>query len=152
MVKAELAQLKFTDELFELDNPKYQAGSDKPFLEWTLRTTLKPEQAKQLLTAIQERFNQTPVFPSSNRIGGKVAGDTQLIALYALLASMADYRDLHLDPVPERDLRAGRGAGLGPRRVRDDGVFGDELLFVAVPRLCCWSIRSRSAWRSWRRC
>ena len=30
-----------------------------------------------------------PVFPSSNQIGGKVAGDTQMMALYAILASMA---------------------------------------------------------------
>jgi SecD/SecF fusion protein len=89
MIDRELAELNFTNVLYELSNPKYQFGSDASFDEWTLEIMLKPEQTEALLKAIQQRLASTPVFPSSNQIGGKVAGDTQLMALYALLASMA---------------------------------------------------------------
>jgi SecD/SecF fusion protein len=89
MVDKELAELKLTNVIYELRNPKYQLGSDARYPEWTLETTLKPDQTLALLKLMQDRLASTPVFPSSNQIGGKVAGDTQLMALYALLASMA---------------------------------------------------------------
>jgi SecD/SecF fusion protein len=90
MVERELAELNLAaDTPFELSNPKYQAGSDVPYAEWTLEIKLDKAQAEKLVQAMQAKMASTPVFPSSNQIGGKVAGDTQLIALYALLASMA---------------------------------------------------------------
>jgi hypothetical protein len=39
------------------------------------RTTLSAEQTETLLNSIQKRMAGTPVFPSSNQIGGKVAGE-----------------------------------------------------------------------------
>ncbi|MBI3838729.1 MAG: protein translocase subunit SecF, partial [Planctomycetia bacterium] len=88
MIDKELAELKLSNVTYELRNPKYQIGSDARYPEWTLETTLKPDQTEALLKLMQDRLANTPVFPSSNQIGGKVAGDTQLMALYALLASM----------------------------------------------------------------
>jgi len=41
-----------------------------------------------VLGAVQQRLVAEPVFPSSSSIGQKVAGDTQLQALYALLISL----------------------------------------------------------------
>ncbi len=89
MIQKELKAMQLRDVAFELHNPKYQAGSDARYDQWTLETTLKPEPTTALLNNIKELMAGTPVFPSSNQIGGKVAGDTQLMALYALLASMA---------------------------------------------------------------
>jgi SecD/SecF fusion protein len=89
MVDRELAELKLSNVTYELRNPKYQLGSDARYPEWTLEITLKQDQTLALLKLMQDRLANTPVFPSSNQIGAKVAGDTQLMALYALLASMA---------------------------------------------------------------
>ena len=89
MVQKELDGLHLKDVAFELANPKYQTGSDAPFGQWTLATSLGQDQTESLLRNIQTDLANTPVFPSSNQIGGKVAGDTQTMALYAILASMA---------------------------------------------------------------
>ncbi len=89
MIDREMKELGYKEDRFELSNPKYQFGSDMPFTTWTLETTLKADQTEGLLQKIQRQLAETPVFPSSNQIGGKVAGDTQLMALYAILASMA---------------------------------------------------------------
>jgi SecD/SecF fusion protein len=88
MVQRELAELELKNVRFELHNPKHLPGSDARFNEWTLESTLDKDQTAALVNKIQASLASTPVFPSSNQIGGKVAGDTQLMALYALLASM----------------------------------------------------------------
>jgi SecD/SecF fusion protein len=88
MVDRELKELNLKDAAYELSNPDYKMGSEARYKNWTLETTLNQEQTQQLLNLIQQRMASTPVFPSSNQIGGKVAGDTQMMALYALLASM----------------------------------------------------------------
>ncbi len=89
MVQQALDALEIKDAVFELKNPDYQLGSDARYHEWTLETTLLKEQTEALLNRMQTTIAATPVFPSSNQIGGKVAGQAQLMALYALLASMA---------------------------------------------------------------
>jgi SecD/SecF fusion protein len=89
MIQRELDATHLSGTAFELANPKYHVGSDAPFGQWTLRTTLTSDQTESLVHGIQKDLASTPVFPSSNQIGGKVAGDTQLMALYAILASMA---------------------------------------------------------------
>jgi SecD/SecF fusion protein len=88
MVQKALDALEIKEVTFDLKNPDYQLGSDARYHEWTLETTLSQEQTESLLKRIQATIAETPVFPSSNQIGGKVAGDTQLMALYALVASM----------------------------------------------------------------
>lgn len=88
MIQKQLTAMQVKEALFEISNPDYQFGSDARFTEWSLETTLNREQTETLLKSIQAQLAKTPVFPSSNQIGGKVAGDTQLTALYALLASM----------------------------------------------------------------
>ena len=63
-------------------------GSIHGYKDWTLSIPLTVEETEKLLDATKERLAETPVFPLANQIGGKVAGDTQLRALYALLASL----------------------------------------------------------------
>ncbi len=89
MVQKELDEMQLKNIVFELKNPKYQFGSDAPYKQWTLEIMLDRDQTETLLKKIQQQLANTAVFPSSNQIGGKVAGDTQLMALYAILASMA---------------------------------------------------------------
>ena len=89
MVTTELDQMKLGDVLFELRNPKYQLGSDALYPDWTLEIKLPQDQTATVLKNMQSMLDKSPVFPSSNQIGGKVAGDTQLMAVYSLLASMA---------------------------------------------------------------
>ena len=84
-------QLKKTGQKpvpFELTNANFHVGSEKAY-DWTLYIMLPPDQTEKLVEGIRTQLTQTPIFPSSSEIGGKVAGDTQLMALYALLASMA---------------------------------------------------------------
>jgi SecD/SecF fusion protein len=89
LVQQQLDAHKFADISFRLSNPAYQEGSDARYQKWTLESTLDEAQTKQLLDGMQSTLATTPVFPSSSEIGGKVAGDTQLMAVYAMLASMA---------------------------------------------------------------
>jgi SecD/SecF fusion protein len=49
---------------------------------------LDADQTAKLLDAMESELAATPVFASSSEIGGKVAGDTQMMAVYAMLASM----------------------------------------------------------------
>jgi len=88
LIDKQLVAMQVKESLFELSNPDFQVGSDARFHEWLLETTLNAETTKELLGNIKTQLAQTPVFPSSNQIGGKVAGNTQLSALEALLASM----------------------------------------------------------------
>ena len=88
LIDGEFKALKLTDATFRLTNPAYQADSEARYADWTLETSLKADQTRQLLDSVQKRLTSSPVFPSSSEIGGKVAGDTQLMAVYAMLASM----------------------------------------------------------------
>jgi SecD/SecF fusion protein len=88
LIQGELNAMDLRELSFQLQNPSYQTGSEARYGKWTLQTTLNPKQTRVLLDKIQRKLASTPVFPSSSEIGGKVAGDTKLMALYAMLASM----------------------------------------------------------------
>ncbi len=88
MIKQQLDNAQLINIPYTLDNPQYKPGSDASYSDWTLSIGLDQGQTKSLLGDIQKRLSETPVFPGSSQIGGKVAGDTQLMALYAMLASM----------------------------------------------------------------
>ncbi len=72
-----------------LTNPQHAPGDSRPFGTWTLEIGLPQAEAESLLAATDEQFRNQPYFPSSNTIGGKVAGDTRVRAVYALLLSLA---------------------------------------------------------------
>jgi SecD/SecF fusion protein len=60
----------------------------KPYRTWTLSTSLDPETTRGILEQVAAKLSETPVYLSANRIGGKVAGNTKVTAVYALLASL----------------------------------------------------------------
>jgi SecD/SecF fusion protein len=73
---------------FELANADYTEGSSVPFDTWDVRLTTDAQAAEQVFKHLQTEFANTPVFPASSNIGGKVAGSTRTQAIVALLASM----------------------------------------------------------------
>ncbi len=58
------------------------------FGSWKVTTTLPPERAEKVLARVQSELAATPIFLGANTIGGKVAGHAQIMAIYAILASM----------------------------------------------------------------
>ncbi len=73
---------------YELANADYTAGSNVPFDTWEVSLTTDAESAEQVFKRLEQEFAQTPVFPASSNIGGKVAGSTRNQAIVALLASL----------------------------------------------------------------
>jgi len=68
-------------------DPQYTPGSSIALENWTVRSSLNKEQTETLLSAVKQQLAETPVFPTANNIGGKVAGDTETTAYYALFVS-----------------------------------------------------------------
>jgi len=90
LVKEQLAQLPAPDRdaVFEVYNKEYRRGDTTGYEEWEIRLALPPEKGLAVVTKLKEHFEKTPYFPSSNTIGGKVAGSTRVRAIYALLLSV----------------------------------------------------------------
>ena len=73
---------------YKVDNPDYEKGSNRGFKEWSLKCSLTPNELKPALANLQQSLEKEPFFPSSNKVGASVAGNTQLQAANALLASL----------------------------------------------------------------
>ncbi len=72
-----------------LSNPQYEPGKSRAFNQWSLEMGLPVAEVNPILAAVDKQSRSRPFFPSSNTIGGKVAGDTQVRAIFALLLSLA---------------------------------------------------------------
>ena len=56
---------------------------------WTVTMdVMKESEADQILTVWTERFNKKPYFPTTSKVGGQIAGQTQIQALVAVIASL----------------------------------------------------------------
>jgi len=77
----------FPDAPFELE-AEGATGGTRPYENWAISTALEPGQLRPVLEKVAARLAATPVYLSANAIGGKVAGNTKLTAIYALLASL----------------------------------------------------------------
>ncbi|NUQ62012.1 MAG: protein translocase subunit SecF, partial [Pirellulales bacterium] len=73
---------------FELARPGFEEGDSAAYKDWTIKIKLSPEEAGRLFAAMEKKIDTTPFFPSASTIGGKVAGSTRVLAIYALLASV----------------------------------------------------------------
>ena len=72
---------------FELTSPGMQTQK-KPYRTWSLSTALAPDDTRKVLEQVAGQLASTPIYLSANSIGGKVAGNTKVTAVYALLASL----------------------------------------------------------------
>ena len=75
------------DAPFELEAEGMTSRS-KAYRSWGLSTALNPDATRRVLERVAKKLAGTPVYLSANTIGGKVAGNTKVTAVYALLASM----------------------------------------------------------------
>ncbi|MHB9078015.1 MAG: protein translocase subunit SecD [Pirellulaceae bacterium] len=71
-----------TDEFFDWDQTSAVLSK-----VWYVRLVATPQDATLVLDRMKKDLVSTPVFPSSNRVGGQVAGDTRSLALVALVVS-----------------------------------------------------------------
>jgi len=87
-----LAAEGVADAAYQLDAGEPGSGAGgvraKPYREWTLTTSLDVESTRGVAERMAAELAETPVYLSANRIGGKVAGNTQVTAGYALVASL----------------------------------------------------------------
>ena len=73
---------------FELDHENWDRESSNPYKEWTLQMSATEPQVEELLSNLKTKFSNTPVWPSSSKIGGQVAGRMQNKAIASLVASL----------------------------------------------------------------
>lgn len=73
----------------EYDLVSEEAGSaTNPCRAWDLLTSLDADATRRVVTRMADAVSETPLYLSANAIGGKVAGNTRVTALYALVASL----------------------------------------------------------------
>ncbi|MEN1678922.1 MAG: protein translocase subunit SecD [Planctomycetota bacterium] len=72
-----------------LESPLYQQGSGQPLKEWTLRLgNVSTDNAAAVAGKLKEQLEAEPIFPLASRIGGKVAGNLQAVAINAIVFSL----------------------------------------------------------------
>lgn len=87
-IDAATLELKLPISQFQLTNPMWDGSSSNAFPSWKLVISADEVQTKQLLDHLQSKFADSPVWSSSSKIGGQVAGNMQVTAIKALLASL----------------------------------------------------------------
>jgi len=91
-IEAALAAEGLAATPFELEadaaETKGVASRTRPYQNWALSTSLDVDTTRKIVERVARRLAETPVYLSANSIGGKVAGNTKITALYALLASL----------------------------------------------------------------
>ncbi len=70
------------------DNFDWDQESAAASLEWNVSMVASEQNANAVLQHMKTKLANTPVWPSSSKIGGKVAGDTRSLAIAALLTSL----------------------------------------------------------------
>ena len=90
LVARQLAELPEPEKNadYEIFNREYRRGDTTGYNEWEFRIDLPPEAGMKVAEQVRAEFEAIPFFPSSNTIGGKVAGSTRVRAGYALLLSV----------------------------------------------------------------
>jgi SecD/SecF fusion protein len=76
------------DAEFELVAIDQAVGDTTPSRDWALSTSLDPDTTRKVLERMVSNLADTPVYLSANAIGGKVAGNTRVTAIYALATSL----------------------------------------------------------------
>ena len=69
-------------------NPMYQPGSARGFTSWDVKLALPEAEAREVLDSLQATINDQPIFPLSNKIGSRVAGNMTTAAIAAVVASL----------------------------------------------------------------
>ncbi|MDA1050982.1 MAG: protein translocase subunit SecD [Planctomycetota bacterium] len=81
-------ELKLPISYRDVDNAAWDRSSSNAFFTWKLTVSADEAQTTQLLDHLRAKFADSPVWSSSSKIGGQVAGDMQQKAIAALIASL----------------------------------------------------------------
>ncbi|MBI2481826.1 MAG: protein translocase subunit SecD [Planctomycetia bacterium] len=87
-IDAATRELSLPISHFQLVNQKWDGSSSNAFETWKLMISADEAQTTQLLDHLKSKFADSPVWSSSSKIGGQVAGDMQQKAIAALVASL----------------------------------------------------------------
>jgi SecD/SecF fusion protein len=93
-LQATLDALAVGDAAFDLQPAADQEGDEgrlsasQPQRLWILSTSLDAETTRKVADQMAKELAETPAYLSANKIGGKVAGNTRVTAVYALAASL----------------------------------------------------------------
>jgi len=87
-VKRALEGAGIGDADFDVSSGDPAATAGRGVSDWTLTTSLDPDSTRGILDGVKANLAETPVWLAANTIGGKVAGNTKVTAVYALLASL----------------------------------------------------------------
>ena len=71
----------------ELDAKGWK-GDNQAFTEWQVTLPLSKEDTAKVISALKVSLEKEPVWQTSSKIGGQVAGDTQYRALFAIIGSL----------------------------------------------------------------
>jgi SecD/SecF fusion protein len=74
---------------YDISNPNYAVGTARNFDEWTIKLALPVAEAQQVLDHIEGGLTGKPVFPLSNKIGGRVASRMAADAIAAIVLCLA---------------------------------------------------------------
>jgi SecD/SecF fusion protein len=82
-----LQEAGHTQVAFSLSNPEYQEGSAsmRTFQDWEVKIALPETEARKVFDVLTATTNEQPVFPLSNKIGGRVAGRMASDAIAAII-------------------------------------------------------------------
>jgi SecD/SecF fusion protein len=82
-------QLEISQPAIDLNAEGWDGRNmSKGFTEWDLKMSTAPDQTAVILGKIRDELSSDPVWPSSNKIGGAVAGKMQNMAMAAMLISL----------------------------------------------------------------
>ncbi len=72
-----------------ISNDYYRRGSTIRYKQWDVRLDgIEPDAAREVFTQFKSNMEGTPLFPLASMIGGRVSSEMQLVAAYALGASL----------------------------------------------------------------
>ena len=72
---------------FQVSRPDFVDGDNAKHTDWEVKLLLPPAKAEGVLKTLKQQVADEPIFPASSTIGGAVAGNTRIHAVYALAAS-----------------------------------------------------------------
>jgi SecD/SecF fusion protein len=74
---------------YELTNSEFEAGTSRSFTEWQVKVALPLAETQKVLSSIESSLNAKPIFPLSNKIGGRVAAQMAASAVAAIILCLA---------------------------------------------------------------
>ncbi|MFP6620809.1 MAG: protein translocase subunit SecF, partial [Pirellulaceae bacterium] len=69
-------------------DPKWTIENGARYQKWKVTLMQDQSVAERVIAKLKTELSSTPIFHSSSTIGGKVAGDTQRLAIFAMLTSL----------------------------------------------------------------